>query len=219
MQIEISKTLKLWLKKLQLSWRFKFAHHPLCDRYKGHVFQIGRKKPFFLCQGCSLTAFGIITGTILFLFIFQLKSNLIYWLILINAALFSTLIIESLSIKSRGIKKFSRFILGIGLGISFMIIINGSMPLIIKFGISANVIIGYSIFRFFRRDKEKKDLCKSCPELEKHEICSGLKLESKAMKEYSDYATKILYSKIERLVNKKYNPLDNGRINNSGKRE
>jgi hypothetical protein len=38
----------------------RFAHHPLCDSYRGEVFRIGKR--FCLCKGCSLLAGGYLLG-------------------------------------------------------------------------------------------------------------------------------------------------------------
>jgi 4-amino-4-deoxy-L-arabinose transferase-like glycosyltransferase len=38
----------------------RFAHHPLCDAYRGEVFRIGKR--LRLCKGCSLLVAGFLLG-------------------------------------------------------------------------------------------------------------------------------------------------------------
>ena len=40
----------------------RFAHHPLCERYRSEVFRIGRRTR--ICRGCSLFALGLATGAV-----------------------------------------------------------------------------------------------------------------------------------------------------------
>lgn len=48
----------------RLAWRahafHRFAHHPLCDRYRDEVLRVGRRVR--LCKGCTMLALGLATG-------------------------------------------------------------------------------------------------------------------------------------------------------------
>ena len=68
---------KIAWKRLILSWRFLFAHHPLCDYYSDQVFLIFG---VYLCQGCTLLYSGLFLGLVLFLFIETASITLLQWL-------------------------------------------------------------------------------------------------------------------------------------------
>ncbi len=101
-------------QRLKLFSMQYLAHHPLCIKFKNHVFVIG---PLSLCVGCTSVLLGFISFTILF-FVMQ-NIFLIRPLILASVAasgVFIALIQVLLRPSNKWIKALFRLVLGIGLG-------------------------------------------------------------------------------------------------------
>src|SRR5215470_5820549 len=51
----------------RLAWRahlfHRFAHHPLCERYRSEVVRLGKRTR--LCRGCAMSALGVLLGGVL----------------------------------------------------------------------------------------------------------------------------------------------------------
>ena len=203
--IDFKTRMKLWRKNFQLFHIFKFAHHPLCDRFSDHVWKIGN---IYVCQGCTLSILGAILGTFL-LVIINPALTLIQWLILGISFLIPTLIVELFKIKYRPLKRTVRLIAGFDLGICLGLIISGSVHE--KIFALIFIVFGYSLFSLIRRLKRPKDKCEGCFELKEEGICPGLKIEAALNREYSKYASDLLEKKIslqyinQNLVGNQYN--------------
>ncbi|UCE13837.1 MAG: hypothetical protein JSV04_01355 [Candidatus Heimdallarchaeota archaeon] len=181
----MSNWVKLWIKRWEVSWRWHFAHHPLCDRYSDQTWNIGS---FIICQGCSLVLTGIISGFSLCLLL-GVVLDPIGWIILWAIFFLSTILGEFYFMFRRPFKRMARFFAGIGIGSFFWFLL--TEPNIIYKLIGAGFgFIAYSAFLKVR-GYTKVDKCYGCPEL-KPGICPGLEHESLAMKEYSNYATTLL---------------------------
>jgi len=90
------------------------AHHPLCIKFKNHVFIIG---PLFLCVGCTSVLLGFISFTILF---FILQENFLARPLTIALVATCGVIIALVQLlvkpNNKWIKALFRLSLGIGLG-------------------------------------------------------------------------------------------------------
>lgn len=199
MEISLPIRIKLFWKKLKVSWRFHFAHHPLCDNYGDQVFKI---KGIYLCQGCTLTYIGIILG-VMSSFALTLSLSNLEWSIIGIGILISLFIIEFLKLNKRIIKRLIRFVTGLGLGGFFWVLISSTniiapvIALLLSF-------IGYKVFKIIRSSQLKEDKCLHCSEFKQGKICSGLALEAKANREYSEYATLLMQDQLKARVLSKY---------------
>lgn len=191
-QISFSKRVKLLWKTYQVSWRFRFAHHPLCERFEGQVWKL---RSMYLCQGCTLAYLGVLTGFLLF-FAFNISLSPINWLAVGSFCLLLPLIIESIGVDRRLIKRIIRYTTGIGIGSLFWLLLS-EPDFVMKVGAIIFAVVGFQVFRFIRGSSERQDTCEACPELHTGGICSGLEMEAEAMRKYSDYATSLLEEKIK----------------------
>lgn len=191
--------MRLFFKKIKVSWRFHFAHHPLCDNYRNQIFEING---IYLCQGCTLTYIGIFLGLISSLLL-NLDLSIIEWLIIGLGILVFLFIIEFLNISNRKIKRLIRFVTGIGLG-SFIWFLFSSTNFYVSLIAIIFTYLGYRVFKIIRSSQVKEDKCLSCSEFNKGKICSGLALEAQVNREYSEYATNLLQDKLKALAMAKY---------------
>ncbi len=185
-------TIKLFLKRWQISWRFKFAHHPVCVSYKDHYWNI---KGVYICQGCTLV-YSSFFVTLLFLFFFQTTLEQYQYLIVGLGILIPVLIIELTKIEQRIIKRLSRILIGIGIGLFFSAFLLHTDIIVKVIGFLITVI-GFISFKRVRRSTKREDKCNLCSEHKSNVICSGLRLEAVAMKKYSDYASDLLQDKLK----------------------
>lgn len=186
---------KTLIKRWQLSWKFYFAHHPLCDRFRDHVWYI----PFgiIVCQGCFLVLFGVVLGITSF-FILNLSLTLFEWFLLGLFCISLPLMVELLKIENRKIKHLIRLITGFGLAGLVWAVFTAELD-----GKIIGVVIGtigYILFIKTRKKKQGTDICEGCPSLSSVEICEGLSQKAIAMQQYSDYLTEIH----EKSLKKKY---------------
>jgi len=190
-KLRFIERLKLFKKKLAVSWRFHFAHHPLCDAYSDHVWWF---KGIYLCQGCTLTILGILFSFITF-FLVNPFMILWQWIGFASTILCLLFIVEIAQIENRMIKRFIRFFTGFGLGAFFWFILGTTNIMILGVAILFTYA-GYKVFKKIRVFKPAEDKCKHCPEMQKSGVCSGLYLEYEAEKKYSEYATELLYDRL-----------------------
>ncbi len=174
------------MKHIQLSWKFHFSHHPLCDNYRDSVYHIG---PLIVCQGCFLTTMGIITGFISSLMI-NLSLEPIQWSLMVLIIMSFLLIIEAFQITNRNIKRMTRITTGLGIGAFFWGLFTVDFPYKLV-GLTV-AMISYILFRIIRWLRPTTDLCIGCEELNAGKVCSGLEHKAKAMNDYSDYASDLL---------------------------
>ena len=101
-------------QRLKLFSMQYLAHHPLCIKFKNHVFVVGS---LFLCVGCTSVLLGFISFTILFFVlqdIFLLRPLVVA--LVTTAGVIIALIQLILKPNNKWIKAFFRLSLGIGLG-------------------------------------------------------------------------------------------------------
>lgn len=194
------KRLKLNIFKLKLTWRFKFAHHPLCQNYSDQVFKIGN---IYLCQGCTLIYSGLVIG-LLSGIIFNPSFSIQIWAIIGVSLMVPTFVVQVVKLP-RMFKRIARFLNGFDLGaifFSIFILPKWSHRIIMIVSIS----VTYLAFRIIHKHKRKeRDLCESCNELKTGKICSGYKLRAEKELEYSKYAEQILDEELQQLIQGKVN--------------
>jgi hypothetical protein len=185
-------TVKLFIKRWQLSWRFTFAHHPICASYKDHYWKI---KGVYICQGCTLVYSSFFVA-LLFLLYFQITLEQFHYLIVGVGVLIPIIIIELAKIEQRIIKRLTRILIGIGIGLfcSAFLLHDEFIVKLIGFLI---IFIGFFSFKQVRRSTRREDKCNLCSEYKNNVICSGLRLEAEAMNKYSDYASDLLQDNLK----------------------
>jgi hypothetical protein len=132
----------------------RFAHHPLCEPYRGEVLRIGRRMR--LCKGCTLLAAGLLTGALAgALARPSLRVAAIAWL--------AAVVLGGLSLRLRLAKVVGRFVPGAALALACWA---GLVPLLVSLSIFAVAIAVY------RRRGVERSPCRSCPE-RRLSPCSG----------------------------------------------
>ena len=145
----------------RLAWRahafHRFAHHPLCDSYRGEVIRIGKR--FRLCRGCSLLAGGVLFGIAL--------GGLWRPSPIVGAACCGIVVVLGLSsLRHRLPKLVGRSIPGAGLGLALWA---GWPCAVLAFATAA------ACGALYRRRGVERSRCEPCHERDRR-LCSGFVL-------------------------------------------
>ena len=201
---KVIDTVYLKILHLKYSYKYFFAHHPLCDNYRNHTYKIGN---LYVCKGCFHTYSGFLLFSILYAiltsqgsFLTNFLFNSIYGLLL-QLIFLLPLTVDFFNIEvPRIIKNIFRQMLGYSASTSLFVIILS--PLIIKL-ISFVIMVLVYIKLKKARKKKKDDLCHTCNEYElisKDYYCSGyaymLKKEEEFSKEAGTYLQNKYYNNI-----------------------
>lgn len=201
--LNLKTRIYLWYLRLKLYWPFRFAHHPLCPRFSGHVFKIGR---LYLCQGCTFVYSGIILGSLIFSLV-PFTIDIWLWFTIAACLLLPTFLVQIFPLP-RIFTRIARFLLGLYFGW----MIGGAVQntswlhrgLFIGMGFAS-----YLAFRIiYRRSKRKRDECSECPELDQSNVCSGYEARIAAERDYSRIATKLLEPDLEAIMRRKISKID-----------
>ena len=178
---------KIAWKRFLLSWRFLFAHHPLCDKYRDQVFLVFG---VYLCQGCTLLYSGLFIGLVFLMFIETASLVFFDWFIIATLLVFPSFfaLIPQLHIN----KRRARFLNGVG----FSVIFWGSTSLNLLIEKLLLIFYMMALFLFFillrTRFSNQGSLCLSCEE-KNSPVCSGYRKQAQVEEKIDDYTRKLLY--------------------------
>jgi hypothetical protein len=84
----------------------RFAHHPLCEPYRGEVLRVGRRGR--LCKGCTFLAAGLLAGALAGAAGSSVPAGCGWWRGLL------AVVLGGLSLRLRLVKVVGRFLPGVG---------------------------------------------------------------------------------------------------------
>ena len=179
--------LYLWLLKISRTWRFNWAHKPLCSSYKADVLQFGT---LYLCRSCCCVYFAIAVNLILIVLFpdffkeyahILLIGFVVFTLPLSHPAIYKTLY--------RPLRDILRCSLGSIVVLSFTALVHGHFLFTIVL-----IITSFFFWRYYyrKRSRRKIELCKNCPEYSDSRICSGYTFQAEQIRRYEDEATEYL---------------------------
>lgn len=189
----------LWLRA---SLPFRWAHKPLCKRFRGDVIRVGTLS---LCRSCVFLYAGLIASSAFCLMSPQtLQGILVHALVTMGVAVvvaFSNP--RWYARRSRHVRDVLRFAAGaltiLGL---FCCFVRGTW-----IGLLAMLLLG-AVWRWYchMRSERKRDACHECPELGTDAICSGYARQAEIIRIYdevaSDYVARTLSVRCVRVPSK-----------------
>ena len=183
--MKIAWTLKwLWWRH---TWRFIWAHKPLCDRFRHDVIRVGS---LTLCRSCTL----VYSAAAITLLIALCASDWIRpwaWQLLVLSG-GATLVFSFppwYRHWSRGLRDLVRSLLGVTIAWGIYLILQGSVG--VGFLGLAFLWLMWKIYQPLRR-RNKQDACHGCPELAHHGICSGFSWQADYVRIYEQQASDFL---------------------------
>ena len=186
------QTVSGWLFKIRLWWlwlvcslQFRWAHRPLCARFRSGVIKIGS---IHLCRSCVCVYCGILTCTILLIL---LQPSITGTVIILAVLGIPTLILSGpwcYKKLPRAIRDILRWAMGALIALCGYLLI--SRELIIAVPVAVALIIFWRVYFKIRR-KRKLHACDGCEELADKGICSGCHLQADGVRRYEEIATQL----------------------------
>lgn len=147
-------------------WFHRFAHHPLCERYRGEVVRLGRRTR--VCRGCAMSAIGVSLGGALGFVLAPPALATLAAAVLVTVALLPSLLRPRAPRGSRVPKVVTRLVptfvwlgsLGAAARGLSLVALAGTLAL-----------IGGAALLYRRRGPDRSP-CATCPERD-HQPCSG----------------------------------------------
>ena len=135
--------------------KLSLAHHPICRHFRSHTLQIDG---VFLCLGCTGFYSGIFIG-ILIIVLYGFFSINWFSSVIITTAMFSPTIFRLMKIpffttEKKSLRFLFRWLLGCGVAIGLVSIVNAPHVLIgvIQFSLGVGLYLGIGINRIRSRD-------------------------------------------------------------------
>jgi hypothetical protein len=178
--------LRLRLLWLRHSYRFRWAHRPLCDRFSQGILRIGQVR---LCRSCACAYGGILFGLAFCLLNDALREStipLLLGLIIPTIGLSTPTLYKRLP---RAVQDMLRFSMGLCITLSACGLFMGNT--LIPTVCAATLFLFWRIY-FAMRRKRKAEACNGCPEYGQKGICTGCRLQADAMRAYETEATALL---------------------------
>jgi len=150
-----------------LIYPYRWAHHPLCEKFSDHVYTI---KGYKICRGCFNMYLGMLVGMIIIpLLVLYAKFNYLYLFILLWFLFLPTPLSVYLHAR-RVVKDISRQLLGIGIITTFTTI---TVALISFFknkdywGLVVAIIVFFIYvlsYKILSKERERRNraICMSC---------------------------------------------------------
>lgn len=176
----------LWLKKLWLqhTYRFRWAHKPLCQRFQHDVLSLGH---VYLCRSCTFVWAGLVSSAVALLLLRESFEP-------VSASFFAAVAAPTLLLSlprwysrwPRRVRDLLRFGLGVTLASGLFLLATGQL-----LAAALGFALLYAVKRHYqvRRRAKKKEACRGCPELGGGNICSGFALQAQHVRRYEAAAT------------------------------
>ena len=177
----------LWLAR---SSPFRWAHKPLCARFREDVLRLGH---VHLCRSCLCLYLGLAAGLLPVFMVSDPHNSLGgLWLAVL---LLAVLVLSGPSLYKklpRKVRDLLRFALGLSIMLGFRRLIAGDVLL--------SVVLFLVILFFWRRYQgrratRKKEACLTCEEFPGQGICSGFARQAELIRRYEEEATEYLLAR------------------------
>ena len=178
--------LRLWFLWLRQSYRFRWAHGPLCSHFRGGVFRIGR---VHLCRSCVCAYCGFFLCAAGCLFFDAVRESTAILLLCLMAPTIGFSTPQLYRRYPRLVRDLLRFSMGCCIALCICAMLRGN---ILVSATCASIFLLFWKRYFGIRRKRKAEACNRCPELEQKGICSGCRLQADAVRAYETEATNLL---------------------------
>ena len=172
----------LWLRHAH---SFLWAHHPLCERFRGDVLRIGHVR---LCRSCLAVYLGIAAGGILFA-----TTSLVSTPTLPVTLAVPTIFLSHPRLYKR-MPRIARDLLRGSMGL----LIASCGGLLLSGSLVTGALLSVAVFTFWRfyfrlRRTRRLAACDGCPELNAGGVCRGFAHQAECVRNYEREATELLY--------------------------
>jgi hypothetical protein len=177
---------RLWFLWMRHSYKFRWAHRPLCSRFSDGILRIGH---VHLCRSCACAYCGIVLCAILCLFLDVVRES--------SLTLLPCLMLPTIGLSTprfykqwpRPVRDLLRLSMGCCITLCLCLILTGGILIGLT---SAGILLLFWRIYFAVRRKRRAQACSGCPELEQRRICTGCRLQADAVRAYETQATNLL---------------------------
>jgi hypothetical protein len=170
----------LWLRR---SWTFRWAHKPLCARYRSHVLRLGALR---LCRSCACVYAGIAAGILLLAAVELPRRGGPTAYALVLATVLGLSLPRNYYALPRGLRDVVRWLTGALLPVTAYFLLGADVPL----GLLGTLLFAAAYFFYARlRAAHKARACDHCSELRRGGVCSGYALQADAARRFEREAS------------------------------
>jgi hypothetical protein len=177
--------IRLWWLWLACSYRFRWAHRPLCSRFRSGVIRVG---DIHLCRSCVCVYFGILLFVVL---LALLRPSVAAAGIGLGGVGIPTLVLSG-PWCYKNLPRVLRDVLRLAMGV--MIALCGYLllcrELVVALPATA-VLFAFWRTYFTARRRRRLHACDDCPELSDKSVCSGCQLQADGVRRYEETATQL----------------------------
>ena len=177
--------IRLWWLWLVCSLQFRWAHRPLCARFRSGVIKI---RSIHLCRSCICAYCGILTCAIYLILFHPPSTRAITALICLGVPTLAMSGPWCYKKLPRALRDILRWTMGAMIALCGYLLI--CRELIIAVPVAAVLFIFWRVY-FKARRKRRLHACEGCEELSIKGICSGCRLQADGVRRYEDTATRL----------------------------
>ena len=178
---------RLWVRH---TYRFHWAHKPLCDRFRHEVIRVGGVA---VCRSCTMVYAGLATAVVACLVFHGALEPVAPWLLL---GLGGGTVAGSLpwwyKRWPRSVRDLLRFSLGLTIALCGYLLVSGHLLA----GLAGIAVLG-GFWKMYKalRGTRKARACDGCPDFEEIGICPGYREQAEQVRRYEVAATELLLSR------------------------
>lgn len=179
-------SVKLWFLWLRHSYKFRWAHRPLCSHFSEGIIRIGNVR---LCRSCVCAYCGIIScamSCLIFSAMRELAASLLIGVMVPTIGFSMPPLYKRCS---RLVRDLLRFCMGCCCSLCFFVMLIGN---ILTFVICASVLLLFWRIYFIIRRQRRIKACNNCVEFRQEKICTGCQLQADTIRAYETQATILL---------------------------
>jgi len=184
----VAYKVRLWWLWLVCSFRFRWAHRPLCARFRSGVIKVGC---VHLCRSCLCAYCGILVCGLSLMLFRPSAANAV--------AALAGLGVPALALSGpwcykkwpRAMRDVLRWATGALISLCAYLLICGEL---IVAGAAAAVLLIFWRAYFHIRRRRRISACDGCEELPDKGVCSGCRLPADGIRRYEEIATRIYLS-------------------------
>ena len=177
--------IRLWWLWLACTYRFRWAHRPLCSRFRSGVISVAG---IHLCRSCVCAYGGILSCTYLLIL---LRPSVATAVLNLGVLGIPTLILSGPRCYKklpRAVQDILRLAMGVIIALCGYLLFCGEFIIAVPF--AAVLVVFWRIYFKIRRQR-RLHACDGCEELSEKGVCSGCRLQADGVRRYENTATQL----------------------------
>lgn len=177
---------RLWFLWLRHSYRFRWAHRPLCSKFSEDILRVG---PVRLCRSCVCAYGGVILCAILCWLLNAVRESSVPVLLCVMVPTIGLSMPPLYKQCPRPVRDLLRFGMGCCITLCVCVMLMGNA--LVSVTCAGILLLFRRLYSVMRRER-KAQACNGCPELGRRQICAGCRLQADAVRAYETQGTRLL---------------------------